>query len=136
MRSPKRLVGKGQHGWTAGREHRRHWGRSRGLDRSARARTDGQEGDDTGSTGEMRRSDPSASVRGVRIPGGRRSRIRPWRGAYNASLAARGGTINDVASGSEMESGDWSVLAARSVRSPHRPPSPGPDGIEVGYDGR
>ena len=75
------LVGKGQHGSTASRAHRRHWGRSRGPDRSARARAGGQKGDDTGSTGkEMRRPDPSASVHGVRIPGGRRSRIRPWRG--------------------------------------------------------
>ena len=87
--------------------------------------TCGQAGDTIGSARSVRRAHSSASGWRVRIRGGRRSRIRPWRGSGHARPVARGGAYAVADPGHATDNGGREVLCEGIFRILIRPSSKG-----------
>ena len=72
-----------------------------------------QASDDSRSTRAMRRTHLPAAGRRIRLPGGGRGRVCPWRRDGDAHRNARGGAFAIAARGHAMERPDGGIVASR-----------------------
>ena len=97
-----------------------------GLMAASRAGARRQAGNDPRSARPHWRTHLSAAGGGIRVPGGRRRRVRPWRGPGDARADARGRIVAGAAPRHAMERPFRRAAAGRAAASACRPVLPGP----------